>query len=159
MKNTSLFLLLTGLLLLGLAAGCNQRVTAPAVPDNGSASAAAMPEASVEFDQPVLVKVGQTTRVKKAPETAFTFVGVTSDSRCPTGVNCMQAGEAKVSIRVGDEVRTLTIAAQPRGSAARFGVPYGFVVVEALNPYPASGGRIAPEDYLLSVRFRKAATQ
>lgn len=57
----------------------------------------------------VTLKIGQKGKVN---DVFITFNGVTSDSRCPTGVQCIWAGEVKVEIRLqqGDKTETQTLS-------------------------------------------------
>ena len=48
---------------------------------------------------PATLAVGESIALPDA--TTLTYVGVTSDSRCPPGVQCIQAGSAVVAFRHG----------------------------------------------------------
>ena len=92
------------------------------------------------------VRVGQTVRVAMV---AITFVGVSDDSRCPTGVTCVWEGDAIVRLRVGRDGATdepVSLHANPRFSqeAVAAGVRLRLV---RLEPYPDADRPIAPGEY------------
>src|SRR4029434_8514422 len=79
----------------------------------------------------------------------ITFEGVTEDSRCPTGVQCVWAGDAAA---------TFTLQKPPAAALSRtrhLRAPFerktdceGCVVrLEEIKPYPKQGVTIAPDDY------------
>ena len=79
----------------------------------------------------------------------ITFEGVSEDSRCPTGVQCVWAGDAAA---------TFTLEKQPAAAEQRTLHTNGRyerqtdydnfrIRLEDLKPYPKQGGDIAPGDY------------
>jgi hypothetical protein len=109
----------------------------------------------------ITLSVGQATRTASG---SFGFVGVTEDSRCPTGVQCVWAGQVVVSMW-----------AAPRGSsgprgATRFSLTLGAVQragepdlatkavqgrrfkLLAVEPYPAYKRPIDPSSYVITVQ-------
>ena len=90
---------------------------------------------------------GESTTV--APRTAFRFVGVTGDSRCPADAVCILGGDALVHVeilppdgsRVAQELHT--------GDGRRATVTYQDIRIDLaeLQPYPFSSRTIAPQDY------------
>lgn len=79
------------------------------------------------------------------------FVEVLEDSRCPKGVDCVWAGNAKIrlTVRAGDECATLQLnsALAPR-EAEWNGKSFSLV---NLAPYPASGVEIEPSEYIATI--------
>jgi hypothetical protein len=81
----------------------------------------------------------------------LTFEGVTSDSRCPTDVTCIWAGEGVVRVRVvlpGQPSATLTL--HTPGGTASSEAPYAQRVVVGLTelrPAPISTRTLVPQDY------------
>jgi hypothetical protein len=79
----------------------------------------------------------------------ITFEGVTDDSRCPTGVQCVWAGDAAAAFTLekppaAAEHRTL----HTNGRFERQVTIDTFVVrFDDLKPYPKRGATIAPTDY------------
>jgi hypothetical protein len=103
---------------------------------------AAEPELGRPFDvKPAEVVTIQGLRI--------TFESVAEDSRCPTGAQCMWAGDAAASFTLEKP----PAAAQHRTlhTNARFERQItldAFVVrLEDLKPYPKEGATIAPADY------------
>jgi hypothetical protein len=91
---------------------------------------------------------GQTAEVKRA-DTRITFRQVREDSRCPTDVTCVWAGDAKVEIvisRTGvpDDTRLLSIT--PPNNEARVGNLR--IVFVGLTPVPRQANASAPRNYL-----------
>lgn len=79
------------------------------------------------------------------------FDEVLEDSRCPKGVDCLWAGNAKIrlTVRSGDDCGTLRLntAVAPR-EAIWNGMNFSLV---KLDPYPASGVEIKPSEYIATV--------
>lgn len=89
------------------------------------------------------------------------FREVLSDSRCPKGVACIWAGEAKVLMAVyrdnkflGVEILTLSNSGS---EISRLGEYFSGIslslAVRALKPYPEIDEKIPLEDYSLSLQF------
>ena len=75
------------------------------------AATQAKPAPAARLGQPFSLRVGQRIGLKRAG-LRIRFVAVTEDSRCPAGVTCVWAGNAKVQIEVGSNHRdsqTLTL--------------------------------------------------
>lgn len=110
----------------------------------------------VAYDQPEELAPGQGLSFTKGA-TAFTFLEVVSDSRCPQGVNCVRAGEAVVKLAMADgTLREFVIKAKQKGGP-RFTVPDGTVTILGLDPYPVARVETAPEAYRLRVVVAKSA--
>ena len=83
----------------------------------------------------------------------ITFEGVSDDSRCPTGVQCMWAGDAAATFTLekppaAAQHRTL----HTNGRYERQTEINGLVVrLEDIKPYPKEGATIAPDDYRATV--------
>ena len=75
---------------------------------------------------------------------------VLEDSRCPTGVQCVWAGQLRLRVRIDfdDSVATreLTLGkAQPVGT--------GMLTLAEAEPHPAEGRTIYPEEYRFAFRY------
>ncbi len=85
------------------------------------------------------------------------FVEVISDSRCPTGVECVWAGEAKsqmlITLSGSSSEIVLTISGGTSSTAQEVFNQYTFNFT--LNPYPEIGQEIAPSDYELVMTVTK----
>ena len=85
---------------------------------------------------------------------SVTFVKVAADSRCPTGVQCVWAGDGAVSLRAGtpgagEDTATLHTTLTPK--AAKAG-PYEITLV-GLKPYPKQGSKIPPATYVATLHI------
>ncbi len=102
--------------------------------------------------QPFSMRTGQTVRVDRG-NLSLTFTGVTNDSRCPKGLDCLVAGEATVVISArlaNGESAALTIKVPAGEGAASQFQGYSITIIE-LEPYPEGGKRIEPADYTVKV--------
>ncbi len=130
----------------GLAA-CSPKPAAP--PPQAPAAGAAL-------DQPFALRVGQRATVAGA-EVTVRVESVASDSRCPTGVQCVWAGNAVVravlsqgSKAFGAELNTTL---DPR--SVRY-LDYTVSLV-SLTPHPAQGSTIEPSEYQATFLVSRAA--
>jgi len=83
------------------------------------------------------------------------FTDVTSDSRCPTGAQCVWAGEAVALFTVaGSQQVSLTLGADASKATVIVGM-HQFTLV-ALKPHPNVNQTIAKGDYIATVRFTSA---
>jgi len=113
---------------------------------------------STTYGEQAEVIMGSGLTVTKTPS-AFTFMEVVSDSRCPKGVDCIRAGEAIVRVALADgSEQTVEINADSKQRAS-FTVPDGSVQIMSLEPYPEARVKIDPASYRLKVRIVKAAVQ
>ena len=86
------------------------------------------------------------------------FVSVTQDSRCPTGVVCIQAGQAAciVNLRQGGSIYQVTLTelgGSPQAEQDYLGYHFVFNVL----PYPAAGKDIHFENYKLVLKVTRTA--
>ncbi len=86
------------------------------------------------------------------------FFDVPADSRCPSQVQCVWAGDATVTmgLRVGDRGPTYPVTLHTSGAAGPIadtvlGLRIGLV---DLSPYPVTPGSIGLDEYLLRVDVR-----
>lgn len=85
---------------------------------------------------------------------SVTFVKVTGDSRCPTGVQCVWAGDGTVSLTAstpsaGKDTDTLHTTLTPKTVKAG---PYEISLVD-LKPYPKQGSKISPATYVATLHI------
>ncbi len=104
----------------------------------------------IEPGQQLLLSVGEHLKADLKAENLLTFVEVVEDSRCPRDVQCIQAGQAVVRIRVlRDGVLTEeNVIVDGRAIAT----DRGPLELSSLEPYPDTSGD-APEPYRLSLRL------
>lgn len=93
----------------------------------------------------VTLQQGQTAEVSLpggGPTALFVkFDRIVSDSRCPSNVQCVWAGEVEVLIKLSGEAtgeRTLFLPGGTSGSATADGGRYR-IELKAVTPYPVSG--------------------
>ena len=102
--------------------------------------------------------VGSSARVPDAGLT-IRFLRVSEDSRCPAGVECFHAGNARVdlSVAVGRrEPRTVTLVTLVTGGASRDAIVAGYrVEVVDLAPPPSLSGTPSAKDYVATVRVER----
>jgi hypothetical protein len=93
----------------------------------------------------VTVQVGQTIT---ADGLSVTFIGVSSDSRCPSDANCVIAGDATLQFNLAANQRAAHYDLQVARADARRATHQGFTIeVQALEPYPSSGKTIRQDEY------------
>ena len=97
-------------------------------------------EPSPLIGEPFTLKYAHSEAV--SPDNLFvTFVGVEEDSRCPTGVQCLWAGQViiKVKVQKGSEsvYEKLGLGTLPASGIGSEAVVFGRTVkLLAVNPYP-----------------------
>jgi hypothetical protein len=142
------------LLALGMAmAGCTPPAREGAdVPPSPDSSQPLPPARMAVLGQEVALMPGQTTTVQ-GERLSIAFLRVAEDSRCPRGVQCVRAGEAKVELMLTLQDRVengiLSTAAEPRSVALG---PYVVHLVR-LDPLPTTAG--PPSRYTATLRVEK----
>ncbi|HEX6371313.1 MAG TPA: hypothetical protein VF006_20510 [Longimicrobium sp.] len=130
------------LLALPLAGGCLNTYRTGPVP-------------GTDPNQEVEIPLGQ-TRTFDEERLAVGFGRVLEDSRCPTGTQCVAAGNAEVGLVLqerGEATRMvqLNTARDPRRVSHE-----GYIVeVVDLQPYPAAGAAPDPESYVVRLRITR----
>lgn len=102
--------------------------------------------------QPFSLRAGETECVDRG-NLSLTFTGVTNDSRCPKGLDCLVPGEATVVITArlaNGESAALTIKVPAGEGAASQFQGYRITIIK-LEPYPEEGKRIEPADYTAKI--------
>jgi len=99
-----------------------------------------------EFAQPFDLKVSEVVTLQGLK---ITFEGVSEDSRCPTGVQCVWAGDAAVTFTLEKSpAAALQCTLHTNGRFQRQTDYDTFTVrLEDLKPYPKQDAAIAPGDY------------
>jgi hypothetical protein len=140
------------LTLLALAACAGGGVSSPGPSPAPSVGAASAPsQLSVTMGQQFSLRVGQAASVAGV-SSVVTFRGVRSDSRCPDGVQCVQAGNAEVVLGVATggaapaEV-LLNTTATPRERT----LGNGILRLIALAPARTAQGTIDPGAYVATL--------
>lgn len=100
------------------------------------------------------IRLGTTVEIPD-DSTRVTFTDVTSDSRCPTGAQCVWAGEAVALFTAGSNQQvSLTLGAD--ASMATVIVRGKQFTIVALKPHPKVNESIAKGDYIATIRFTSA---
>ena len=78
-------------------------------------------------------------------------VRIVEDSRCPTGVQCIQAGTVRLLVRIEDRsgTREVTLTLGKPVALANG----GWIDLAAVCPYPRHPNRITRESYLFMLAF------
>lgn len=123
----------TVLLLLASLTGCGSSA--------GGGSSLPPP---LELDAEGTLAAGASSKVK-GTDLEVRFVGVTEDSRCPTDVTCVWAGEVivKLAMRLGAQPPAESDVLEGRSALAE---PYRLTVTRVL-PERVSSKKIEPGDY------------
>lgn len=98
-----------------------------------------------------------TCRCEGGEELILAFTGVEEDSRCPEGVNCIQAGKVVVTLRAnsltGPAYRLTLDGADRAGNTAKID---GYTVeLLKVDPYPANNRTIVADDYQATLRVTR----
>lgn len=106
------------------------------------------------LDREVGVREGEQVMVDDGRLTVG-FQDVTEDSRCPTDVQCVRAGEAVVVLQMTEEGREPALVTLRTTEGKQTGT-YGAytVALRNLDPKPRSGGS-PPETYLATLEVRR----
>jgi hypothetical protein len=149
----------------GLLSGCGNGSN-PAAPSQPSTPA---PAPSTPINQTSTLAPGESTAVRDGNhELQVRFTEVTSDSRCPSDVVCVVAGEATLTFSVTTTISnelangamarlsmssTMQLSTVPSRASQRIDDNYT-VVLESLQPYPfASQKPLDPQLYRATVRI------
>ena len=112
-------------------------------------------EARPQAGKSVSVRIGQERSAGRA-NVRIKFVEMIEDSRCPRDVECIQAGNASVRVRVTRNGRseTMVLNTNKHGEKAVF-AGYEFSLT-ALTPEPRSNIRINRNGYVATIALTKA---
>lgn len=97
------------------------------------------------------LRVGERVIMRKT-RLSLRFLPVRDDSRCPSDVTCVWAGNARVQLLAtnGRETKTITLNSNISAPSPADGSFAGYTVkLVNLNPYPLSKRRIAPGGYVV----------
>lgn len=105
------------------------------------------------LNAPIQLAPGQSA-VFDAENLAVKFVAIDSDSRCPSDVACVWAGEVIVRLSVRKDGRTQELAIKSNASLPLEG--FEVAVLDVLPPR-SSSQRIAPADYRVTLKVTAPA--
>ena len=146
----------TVLACLALAACEGQGISTPVEPARLPAQAASV--RTVSLGQPFQLRVGESV-VVSGESLTVTMNAVPEDSRCPTGVQCIWEGNARVTVtlaKTGQAAQSFDLNTTLDPKTATY-LDYQIELV-ALDPYPTyRGGPIAQSRYRATFVVRRAA--
>jgi hypothetical protein len=138
MKVKRIYLLLVLVLLISLLSGCSSPLKA-------------------FLGNQFTLTPGQSARI--ASELMdIKFIRVTQDSRCPTGVECIRAGDVSCSVEITkDGIKNPITLTDSAGSGATEGYTFqNYEILFYVSPYPEAGKTIAKADYRLTLNVSKS---
>jgi hypothetical protein len=135
--------------LIGVSIGCNiSDIILPLIGDDS------LSELGSQFE----LKINQTTAIE-SDNIKVKLLNVMNDSRCPSDVQCIWAGQVSILVNVtknnvnlGDV--TLTLGAGNPDLAVKNVGDYTVEVIE-VNPYPISTHKIKPSEYIVTLKVSK----
>jgi hypothetical protein len=106
--------------------------------------------------QKFTLRVGQSASIDGEGLT-LRFDAVLSDSRCPSDVQCIRAGEAEVRLITtqGGEATPLTLVEQGLTSGLNVVDYKNYTIEFKLTPYPVSTRALGASDYRLELKVTK----
>jgi len=154
MRTTTAWILSLLVALVACAADPGGKIHAPPAEDGDTAESQGSSHGSVRvvrYDEPFSLAFGKRVRLAGG-NTRARFTAVVEDSRCPTGVQCIQAGRARVSLEVARGSRppvSIELGTDPEASTASAGgVTWE---LQAVAPYPEAGRERRTADYVLTL--------
>lgn len=110
---------------------------------------------TVSLGKEFTLPIGETIDIENE-NLSIKFVEVVGDSRCPTGVECVWAGEAQCRLRfnIAGSLADMIIV-QPGGDSAGKDSFIQYKIVFKLEPYPQEGKQIVASDYKLVMTVTK----
>ena len=109
--------------------------------------------AAVPQDGKVVVQVEKEKSVSGMP-LKIKFVKMVEDSRCPKDVNCVWAGNARITVKVTKNGRSSLLELNSNMGDPPVFDGYRFTLVK-LTPEPASNIRINPSGYMATISVQK----
>jgi hypothetical protein len=86
-------------------------------------------------------------KTSKKSKLKIKFLEVTEDSRCPTGVNCIWAGNAKVKVQISNAYRSEIFEINTDLDSKRAVFDGWSIRIDNLTPYPHSDKTLDPKSY------------
>jgi len=109
----------------------------------------------VDLGKEFQLSVNQTATIKNE-NMKVTFLQVTEDSRCPTGVQCVWEGRATSLVRVVTKNTADLKLSEPGLTASPYQYTFGdYTIFFHLQPYPEAGKQIAAGQYRLVMSISK----
>ncbi len=109
----------------------------------------------IKVDQEFTLKVGQSAR---SEDSGFkiTFASVKEESRCPKGVTCVWAGNAKILVEISKDAAGSTSFELNTNINPRSGRYLGYELsLDKLDPYPKADEQLKQSQYEATLVLRK----
>ena len=154
LKRLSLLLII--LMLIPALAGCSTPKTTTKVvisPTTVTPTVATTPGTLMALlNVPFILAPGQTARID-SEGMDIRFVGVTGDSRCPQGVECIWAGQVSCAVEITkNNILNQVTLTDSAGSGASTGQDFqNYQILFSVTPSPVAGKTIAAGDYRLTL--------
>lgn len=103
---------------------------------------------TADFGQEIILTPGQKVSLDD-DVLAMRFVEVVNDSRCPTGVQCVWAGEVSVKVEIEYQGQTKNMVLTQSGSSESQTQLLDFKIVFGVQPYPEAEKQLKSDDYRL----------
>jgi|GEM_PF-402835 len=113
----------------------------------------------VTLAYPFKLSVNQTAYLSPA-DIIFRFVNVTEDSRCPSDVQCIWAGQVSILVEysrasTGEELGSFTLTLGSSNVNASAAIEGYLVKLARVDPYPVSTVQIHPSEYVSTLFIQK----
>jgi len=105
--------------------------------------------AGPEPGESFVLAIGQRATLD-AVHTSVRFLAVSEDSRCPSQVQCVWAGDGAVVLEIastGSDAAGDTLHTNPESGPGAVALAGYELTLLGLDPYPETPGEIAPDDY------------
>jgi hypothetical protein len=106
----------------------------------------------MQLGEALTLKIAESGKLA-SDDLTITFKAVTSDSRCPQGVQCVTAGEADVVLAVehGKKRQDVTVKVGAGADNKVTIEPFAIRILK-LDPYPVAGQSIADAERVIELR-------
>lgn len=111
------------------------------------------------LDTPIQLKVGEEA-IFAEQDLSVRFLQIAEDSRCPTGAQCIWAGQVTASLKIGhggqsSEEAALTL--RPGGEELATRELFGFCfTLLGVEPHPAVDVPVSPDTYTVALRVSRS---
>jgi hypothetical protein len=122
--------------------------------DAGTGACASPPDAVAAVGQDVVLSVGQSVQIDGA---RIQLERIAEDSRCPSDVQCVWAGNARVALRVSKEgVPERGVELNTTVGAKDAAIDGHVLRLVGVSPTPTSTGPIPSGSYRVTLRLERA---
>ena len=105
---------------------------------------------TADFGQEFILTPGRKVSLAD-DELVIRFVEVVNDSRCPTGVQCIWAGEVSVKVEIEYQGQAKSMVLTQSGASESASQLLDFKISFDVQPYPTADKQLKAADYRLSM--------